>query len=72
MESALCSAAAVDGLMQRAGVSVEHPADGARDFRGMSLRDLAIQCMTRNNERSADELIRMDADSLYGELCRQF
>lgn len=65
-------AAAVDGLMQRAGVSVEHPADGARDFRGMSLRDLAIQCMTRNNERSADELIRMDSDSLYGELCRQF
>lgn len=65
-------AAAVDGLVQRSGVALEHPADGARDFRGMSLRDLAIQCMTRNNERSADELIRMDSDSLYGELCRQF
>ena len=62
-------AAAVDGLVQRSGVALEHPAEGSRDFRGMSLRDLAIQCMTRNNERSADELIRMDSDSLYGELC---
>lgn len=41
-------AAAVDGLLMRAGVAVENPTDGAREFQGMSLRDIAIESMTRS------------------------
>jgi len=64
--------AAVDGLAMRSGVSVAQPADGANQFRGMSLRDLAIECLSRDGNRSASELIRMSSDDLYSELCRQF
>ena len=64
--------AAVDGLTMRSGVSVEQPADGANQFRGMSLRDLAIECLSRGGNRNASELIRMSSDDLYTELARQF
>jgi hypothetical protein len=64
--------AAVDGLTMRSGVSLEQPADGANQFRGMSLRDLAIECLSRDGNRSASELIRMSSDDLYTELARQF
>lgn len=39
--------AAVDGLLMRGGIEVEKPADGAREFQGMSLRDLAIESLER-------------------------
>ena len=42
------------------------------DNRGMSLRDLAIEGLSRDGNRSASELIRMSSDDLYSELCRQF
>ena len=62
---------ASDGLMMRAGVTVEHPADGAHQMRGMSLRDLAIECMSREGEDMMS-LLRMDPSDMYGTLCRQF
>ncbi|WII39188.1 prohead protease/major capsid protein fusion protein [Paenibacillus thiaminolyticus] len=52
-------AAASDGLLLRAGVGVAKPAPGANEFRGMSLRDLAIDCAVRagvtNAHRMSDE-----------------
>lgn len=52
-------AAASDGLLMRAGVRVAQPAPGANEFRGMSLRDIAIDCATRsgvtNAHRMSDE-----------------
>jgi len=63
--------AATDALLMRSNVAVEHPADGARDLRGLSLRDLAIECLTREG-RSTMDLLRMDRDALYTELCREF
>ena len=63
--------AAVDGLTMRSGVSIARPADGAEQFRGMSLRDLSIECLSRDG-KSAGELIRMSSDDLYTELTRQF
>jgi hypothetical protein len=63
--------AAVDGLMMRSGITVEHPAEDAESFRGTSLRDLAIRCMSVDGER-AEELIRLDSTSLYEKLSRQF
>ncbi|PKM72841.1 MAG: hypothetical protein CVU91_07385 [Firmicutes bacterium HGW-Firmicutes-16] len=64
-------AAAADALLMRAGVSVDKPTEGANGIRGMSLRDIAIECMVREG-RSANELLRMDKNELYGELSRQF
>ena len=57
--------AAVDALLMRGGVEVENPADGARNLMGMSLRDMAIDCLSQDgkneglNRRSADELYAM-------------
>jgi hypothetical protein len=50
---------------------VEKPADGSRDFRGMSLRDLAIECLVREGKNAA-VLIRMDKSDLFTELQRAF
>lgn len=63
---------ASDALMMRSGLSMERPATGASDLRGMSLRDLAIECLAREGESSTSELIRMDTTDLYNGLCRQF
>jgi phage head maturation protease len=64
-------AAAADGLAMRAGLHVDKPADGAADFRGMSLRDIAIETLTREGQQGGD-LIRMDKTRLYDTMCRQF
>jgi len=65
-------AAASDALVLRAGQSVENPAEGARDLRGMSLRDLAIECMIREDGENASTLLRMSPDDVYSRLTRGF
>ena len=64
-------AAAVDGLVQRSGVALEHPAEGSRDFRGMSLRDLAIECLSRDGGNTT-ELMHKSSDELYSDLQRAY
>lgn len=64
-------AAASDALLMRSGVSMEKPAAGANDFRHMSLRDLAIECMSREG-RDTGSLLRMSPDEIYADLCRAF
>ncbi len=61
---------ATDALMLRAGMSVEHPADGANQLRSMSLRDIGIECLSREGY-DIMSLLRMQPDEMYGELCRQ-
>lgn len=63
-------AAASDALLMRGGVNVENPAEGARDLMGMSLRDMAIECL--GQEGRADGLNRRSADDIYSELQRGF
>jgi len=43
-------AAAQDGLMLRAGIAVEKPADGARDLAGFSLREIAREALRVSNQ----------------------
>ncbi len=62
---------ASDGLMMRAGISLSSVADGAGQMRGMSLRDLAIECLAREGKDTMS-LLRMDMTDLYADLCRQF
>ena len=63
--------AASDAMVMRSGVGVQTPAEGARDLRNLSLRDLAIQCLSRDGQ-NASELIRKSSDDIYTELCRQY
>lgn len=63
---------AADSLLLRSGrINVENPTDGARNLSSMSLRDMAIECLSREG-RSTNELLRMHSDDLYVELARQF
>ena len=64
-------AAASDGLLMRAGVSPTAPAEGSQELRGTSLRDLAIECLSREG-RNVNELLRKDSTELFMDLCRQF
>lgn len=63
--------AATDAILLRSGISLQKPADGATQMRGMSLRDLAVECLSREGE-DIRSLVRMSSDELYGNLCRQF
>lgn len=66
-------AAASDALVMRSGTRLEHPADGAADLRGMSLRDLAIESVARSEpSRSVSDLMRKDKTEFYDELARSF
>lgn len=56
--------AASDGILLRAGVSVEKPADGARELRGLRLRDLAIDCLIRAGKTNVH---RLDDNELLRE-----
>ena len=62
--------AAVDGLLMRGGINLDTPADGANDFRGMSLKDLAVEILTRENE--GKNLMRKSADQIFSMLGRSF
>jgi hypothetical protein len=62
-------AAAADSIVMRSGMQLEHPADGAREMMGMSLRDLAIECLSTEGETG---LNRRNSDELYSLLQRQF
>ena len=61
--------AASDALLMRSGLNPEKPAAGARELMGMSLRDLAIECLTAEGKTGMN---RKSADELYTEMQRQF
>ena len=56
--------AAADGLSMRAGIMMKKTADGAKDFRGMSLLRLAGECIER---QSGKDMRFADNDTLIRE-----
>lgn len=64
--------AAADALAMRSGTAIEKPAAGAEELRHMSLRDLACECLSREGHFSDSALRRMDKDTLFDHLSRQF
>lgn len=63
-------AAAADALLIRGGIELDKPAEGARELRGMSLRDLAIECLASEgqhglNRRSTDEIFQILMERQY-------
>lgn len=61
--------AAADALLMRSGMQLENPADGARQMMGMSLRDLAIECLATDGHTG---LNRRSSADLYDMAMRQF
>ena len=61
--------AASDALLMRGGVALEHPAAGARELMGMTLRDLVIECLAAEGQAGMN---RRSADELFSEMQRQF
>lgn len=64
-----------DAILMRAGIRLEKPAEGAMDFRGASLRDLAVECLVRIGVANAhrlgdDELFKraLSPDSQFSAL----
>lgn len=55
--------AARDGQLLRMGLPPEKPAQGAAEFRGMSLRSLAVNCLVRGGGASS-EIISLSDDEL--------
>ena len=64
--------AAVDALLLRAGVPVSNPAREAESLRGMSVRDLMIECMARSGEGTTTSLLRMGKNDQWDMAVRQF
>lgn len=62
-------AAAADALIMRGGVQMQNYAPGARDMMGMSLKDLAMECLEAEGESGVR---RKSADELFDMVKRQF
>ena len=62
-------AAAGDALVMRSGIEIDNPAEGARELMGMSLRDLAIECLTAEGQTG---LTRRSSEEIYVLASRQF
>lgn len=64
---------ASDALLLRSDSSaIENPSADVQRLRGISLRDLGIECLSREEGRSVSDLIRSSSDDIYRQLCRQF
>ena len=61
--------AAADALIMRSGMDLQNPAEGARELMGMSLRDLAIDCLASEGHTG---LNRRSAEDIYDLAMRQF
>ncbi|MGN1125991.1 MAG: hypothetical protein ACI4RI_00990 [Ruminococcus sp.] len=64
--------AAVDGILQRGKIPVAKPAAGSNNFRGMSLRNLAVECLSRDGEGEVRDLMRMSSDDIFNKLMRSY
>lgn len=62
-------AAAGDALVMRSGMEIANPAEGARDLMGMSLRDMAIECLAAEGQTG---LSRRSSEEIYNLASRQF
>lgn len=62
-------AAVSDALLMRSGIRIEHPAEGAADFAGASLRNIAASCLSEAD--NTKNWFLMDASRLFEEVCQR-
>ncbi|MDO5397463.1 MAG: hypothetical protein Q4G33_05995 [bacterium] len=63
-------AAITDGILLKAGIGVENPTPGAENFRGLTLKELAVETFER--EDSNTDYRHMNGDRVYSQLARSF
>lgn len=63
-------AAVVDGILLRQGIDVENPTDGANRFRGMSIKEIGVECLERQG--GGTDYRHMNTDSILEQLTRRF
>lgn len=61
--------AAADAIVMRGGIELQHPAEGARELQGMSLRALAVECLEMEGQRGMN---RRSGNELFDMMQRQF
>lgn len=61
--------AAADAMVMRGGVDIEKPHDGAKSLMGMSLRDLAIECLEKSGD--GQNMSRRSNEDIYQTLISQ-
>ena len=59
-----------DGILLRGGIPLKNPAPGSNEYRGMRLRDIAIESLERDHP--GENYRRMDGDRLYAACARDF
>ena len=64
-------AAMVDGILLRNNIPVETPAEGAREFRGTSLRMIAASCLAEEDSENSRNYYMMGANELFEETMRR-
>ncbi len=64
------SRAVADGVILRSGGTVENPAEGADNFRGMHLRDIMAECLERTDH--SRNYRHMSDDALFRAMSREF
>lgn len=64
------SRAMIDGIILRSGGRIENPSEGANNYRAMSLRDVAIECMERQN--GSTNYRHMDTERFLSTVTRDF
>ncbi len=58
-----------DAILMRGGIHLDNPAPGARDFMGLSLREIAVECLAAEGQSGMN---RKSADELFSIMQRQF
>lgn len=62
--------AVADGILMRENIHVEKPAEGASDFRGASLKDIAAACLRADGNTDMDYTM-MDANRVFDALMQR-
>lgn len=62
--------AMTDGILLRGGGQIKTPADGANNYRSMSVRDIAIECLERDNGNT--DYRHMRTEDLLSAVTRDF
>lgn len=63
-------AAVTDAILLRQGIDVENPAEGANRYRGMSIKEIGIECLERTT--AGTDFRHMSTDNIFDQLARGF
>ena len=62
--------AATDGILLRYGVSVQNPSEGSNIYNGVTIREIAIECLER--EHGGQDFRHMNIEDIYSHCYREF